>query len=170
MDLRPLLVDTNVIIECYRTGSWRALSQRYSVETVEECVAETHTGYQNRRPEQCIDQAELCRSLRAVYPVTQQELATAVSRDPTIGGLDAGEKHLWAHALSRGDVWILCGPDASSLRVGVNLGFGDRLVALEKLLDDIGHRPHVSLSRQYRKTWLEEKLVQFKLSRPGGLR
>ena len=52
-------VDTNVILETHRTGSWRALTGGYSVETVEDCVTETQTGFRRRRPEHRIDQAEL---------------------------------------------------------------------------------------------------------------
>jgi hypothetical protein len=40
----PLLVDTNVILECWRIGAWGALSGGYLVETVEDCVIETQTG------------------------------------------------------------------------------------------------------------------------------
>ena len=53
----PVLVDTNVILECWRVGAWRALTSGYRVETVEDCVIETQTGYQRRRPEQQIDRA-----------------------------------------------------------------------------------------------------------------
>lgn len=42
----PVLVDTNVILESYRVESWRALAGGYRVETVEECVMETQTGFQ----------------------------------------------------------------------------------------------------------------------------
>ena len=55
----PVLVDTNVILECWRVGAWRALTGGYRVETVEDCVIETQTGYQRRRPEQQIDVATL---------------------------------------------------------------------------------------------------------------
>jgi hypothetical protein len=48
----PVLVDTNVILECWRVGAWKALSSGYAVETVEDCVIETQTGYQRRRAEQ----------------------------------------------------------------------------------------------------------------------
>jgi len=54
-----VLVDTNVILEVHQTGSWRALTGGYTVETVEDCVTETQTGFQRRRPEHRIDQAEL---------------------------------------------------------------------------------------------------------------
>ena len=46
-----VLVDTNVILEAHRTGSWRALTGGYAVETVEDCVTETWTGFQRRRAE-----------------------------------------------------------------------------------------------------------------------
>ena len=45
-------VDTDVILEAHRTGTWRALTGGYAVETVEDCVTETQTGFQRRRPEQ----------------------------------------------------------------------------------------------------------------------
>lgn len=152
-----LLVDTNVILECHRTSSWRALTRRYVTETVEKCVEETLTGYQNRRPEQLIDQVELRQSLAAVHAISEAELAHALTRDARIADLDPGEKHLWAHALRRNDAWILCGPDASSLRIGLRLGLRDRLLPLERLLDDIGHRVG-GLGRHYTRKWHEDKL------------
>ena len=51
-----VLVDTNVILEAHRAGVWRALAGGYPVETVEECVTETQTGYQRRSPERRIDE------------------------------------------------------------------------------------------------------------------
>ena len=41
-----VLVDTNVMIEAHRTRAWPALAGGYSVETVEDCVTETQTGFQ----------------------------------------------------------------------------------------------------------------------------
>jgi hypothetical protein len=169
MDLRPLLVDTNVIIEGHRTQCWTALTSRYEVQTVEKCLEETLTGYQKRRPEEVIDQIALRQSLRAVHAVTEEHIAAAVTREPLIGQIDPGEKHLWSHALSRDDVWILCGPDGSNVRVAVNLGLGDRLVALEPLLAAIGHRPKIPLKSHHRAEWLDSKRSQFGLSRPGRL-
>ena len=74
-------------------------------------------------------------------------------RDPLFSSLDIGERSLWAHALTRGDVWVLCGPDKTSLRLGVRLGLRDRLVALETLLSDLGFRPKVSLRRNFTAKW-----------------
>jgi len=67
----PVLVDTNIIIECWRVGAWRALAGGYRLETVEACEAETQTGFQRRRPEQQIDPALLRESFSAIHAVTE---------------------------------------------------------------------------------------------------
>ena len=77
--------------------------------------------------------------------------------------LDQGEASLWAHALNRNDDWILCGPDRASLRCGVRLGFRERLVSLEELLDDVGHPPNPVLYRQYTRRWHDTTVVQLVL-------
>ena len=79
----PVLVDTNVILECHRTGSWRALTGGYSVETVEDCVTETHTGFQRRRTERQIDILGLRASLKTVHVVGPRQRA---ERPPTRSG------------------------------------------------------------------------------------
>jgi hypothetical protein len=94
----PVLADTNVILECWRTGSWRALTGGYRVETVEDCVTETQTGFQRRRPEQQIDVRELRASLAAIHVPSQAEVAAATVRDPSFSFLDVGERSLWVHA------------------------------------------------------------------------
>jgi hypothetical protein len=163
----PVLVDTNAILESHRVGAWRALAGGYGVETVRACVIETQTGYQRRRPEQQIEQTELERSLKKVNEVTNKELAEVDVRAPDIA-LDVGERALWAHALTRGDEWILCGPDKASLRFGVRVGLRERLIALESLLLDAGHRPREALKQAYTAKWLEQTLSELVLSE--GLR
>jgi hypothetical protein len=154
----PVLVDTNVILECWRVGAWKALTGGYAVETVEECVIETQTGFQRRRAEQRIDQAALVASLQAVHKVTDAERAAVVVRDNLFAYLDPGEASLWAHAFTRTDAWVLCGPDTASMRFGVRQGLRERLVALESLLQDVGHRPAVALRTNYTSAWLNKTL------------
>jgi hypothetical protein len=96
----PVLVDTNVILECWRIGSWKALSSGYAVETVEDCVIETQTGYQRRRAEQQIDRAALVASLAAVHKVSDTARAGAAVREPLFAYLDPGEASL-GHMRSR---------------------------------------------------------------------
>ncbi len=100
--LGPVLVDTNVILECHRVGLWRAFVGGYQVETVEECVTETQTGFQRRREHQQIDEQKLRAKLTEVRPVTEQERAELSVMVPDII-LDKGEVSLWAHAASRDD-------------------------------------------------------------------
>ena len=147
-----VLVDTNIILETHRTGSWRALAGGYPVETVEDCVDETQAGLQRRRAELQIDEGELRNSLKAVHAVGNREHAGLAIRITGIT-LDRGEASLWAHALSRTDAWVLCGPDRASLRCGVRLGFRQRLVSLEELLDDVGNRPRTTLRPAYTRRW-----------------
>jgi hypothetical protein len=64
----PVLVDTNVILECWRVSAWQALTGGYRVETVEDCVIETQTGFQRRRAAQQIDKSRLLASLATVHP------------------------------------------------------------------------------------------------------
>lgn len=155
-----VLVDTNAIIEAWRVNAWRALCGGYALETVEECVIETQTGFQNRRPEQQIDRTTLLAGLKALHKVSDAERAAALLRDCEIAMLDEGEKALWAHALARSDVWVLCGPDKASLRVGVRLNLRDRLVALERLLTEAGFHPNTPLKGAYRQDWLNRTLVE----------
>src|SRR5262249_41147235 len=159
----PVLVDTNVILECWRVDAWKALTGGYGVETVEDCVIETQTGFQRRRAEQQVDNAELRASLAAIHEVRLKEQAAAALRDPFFLSLDLGERTLWAHALTRGDAWVLCGPDKASLRLGVRLGFRDRLVALETLLKDAGFRPKSALRNNYTAKWHAQALNQILL-------
>jgi hypothetical protein len=160
------LVDTNVILECWRIGGWRAFSSGYRVETVEDCVTETQTGYQRRRAEQRIDVAELQKSLTAVHRPQLRDFAALALQAPDIV-LDAGERALWTHALTRTDDWILCGPDKASLRFGVRLGFRERLVALEALLDAIGYRPKQPLRTAYSTAWLSHALNEMVMMERG---
>ena len=71
----PVLVDTNVILESDRTGSWRALAGGYHPETAEDCIAETQAGRQRRRPRHQIDEEELRASLGAVHRIGDRERA-----------------------------------------------------------------------------------------------
>jgi hypothetical protein len=163
----PVLLDTNAILECFRVGAWRALSNGYGVETVEDCVTETQTGFQRRRAEQLIDAAQLRSTLKAVHQVGDAQLAIVAVKAPDIA-LDVGERSLWAHALTRTDAWFLCGPDKASMRFGVRLGYRDRLIALEALLADAGHRPKEALREPYTSKWLGRVLGELVISEGIG--
>ena len=88
-----LLVDTNVILEPHRTGSWQALTGGYRVETVEDCVTETQTGFQRRRPERQVDEAELRERQATAYVVKDLQRAVLAIRAGDIAS-DRGEASL----------------------------------------------------------------------------
>lgn len=153
----PVLVDTNVILEAHRVRAWRALSRAYAVETVEECVTETQTGFQSRAQGHQIDPQQLRDDLSAVHSAKPQEFAALAPRTADIR-LDPGERELWAHTLGRKDNWVFCGPDRTSLLCGIRLGFREWMVSLERLLEDAGHRPRCPLHDNYTKRWLRKTL------------
>lgn len=154
-----MLVDANTIIESHRTLSWPALVGGYRVETVEDCVAETQTGFQLRSVEESINLGELRESLAAEHRVGDRERAELLLRIEGIA-LDRGEESLWAHALGRDEnYWCLCGPDKASLRCGVRLGFQDRIVSLQSLLEGVGHRSTIALKGHYTSGWQEGALA-----------
>lgn len=163
----PLLIDTNVILEAHRTSTWKALTGGYGVETVEACVMETQTGFQRRRAELQIEERELRAKLREVHEVSEIQRAKVLIEGQGIA-LDPGELDLWAHAIKREDAWILCGPDAASLRFGVRAGFRDRLVSLESLLQGVGMTAK-GIRANYTEEWLKRKLIDLVTAERGFL-
>ena len=158
----PVLVDTNVIFECHRTNSWRALTSGYRLATTEDCVAETQAGKQNREWRTEVDETRLRGSLSTVHGVSDRQLAELMLRQAP--ALDRGEESLWAHALDReDDTWLLSGPDKARLRCGVLLGYRDHLVSLERLLVDIGHRVRYGLREAYTEAWHRRALNELVL-------
>ena len=161
-----VFVDANVIIQAHRTKSWAALVGAYRIETVEDCVTETQTGFSRRKPEDQIAASELIKSLAAVHQVTNEKRVELALRIGDIA-LDRGEESLWAHAFQQSGMWFLCGPDRASLRAGFILGFRDRLVSLEELLQKVGHRTRTALNPAYTKKWLARVMSEIAVAEMG---
>jgi hypothetical protein len=157
----PVLVDTMTILDTHKDGTWGALSGGYAVETVEDCVMETQTGFQRRNPEENIDPVQLRKELKAVHNVSDLERANVLLNSDGIA-LDLGEQSLWAHALTRKDAWVLCGPDKASLRFGVHMKCRDRMISLERLLTEAGFNPK-RLDEKHTTKWLNRVLGEFVL-------
>lgn len=148
-----VLVDTNVIIEGHIQSCWTALTGAYRIETVETCVVEAMTG----RHDWCQTkpaEANLRASLAAIHEPTMTEIARVVLAGGAL--LDPGERDLWAHAVGRNDIWILCGPDRASMRFGYEQKQRERLVSLGGLLKTIDFRPRRALRNHFEEAWLEE--------------
>lgn len=156
-----VFVDANTIIESHRMGCWTSLVDGYRLETVEDCVIETQTGFQLRRESQEIDEGRLRQSLVEIHGVDRQQRMALQLR---IGNLvlDQGELSLWAHLVDRVDCWYLCGPDKASMVCGLRLGCADRIVSLQTLLDGVGFRSRKRIRRHYTQSWQEETLAELR--------
>lgn len=163
---RSVLVDTNVILEAWRLNGWKALVGRHALETAGTVVMETQTGFQRRREKQRIDPAELKHTLRAIHETTERDRAELAVRAEGVS-LDPGERDLWAHALQRCDAWVLCSPDKASLRVGVKLGLGERLVSLERLWQEAGFKAR-GLRENFTEKWHAQAMSQMIVAERGA--
>ena len=155
---KVVLVDTNVIIEAVRKHCWHALCGHCRIETVEKCVEEARTGDAYRPGYVEVEDRDL-RGRLVARKVGNSELADIALREPRARLLDADELHLWAHALTRQDVWQASAADAAAVRVAVNLGWADRLVSLEQLALACGVR---SIGTQLNKHFRSEVLSEWR--------
>lgn len=165
MDQRQVvLVDTNIIIEAFRTRCWKALAARYRIETVEKCCEEALTGDRSRTGYVEVDPRVL-RERLAVHRVEPIDLAVLALACPDVDALDAGERHLFAHAHKRTDAWIVTCADRAAVRIAYALGWRERVVSLETLSKPSGAKP--ALKRHFTEDWLSQVRTDFALDNLG---
>jgi predicted nucleic acid-binding protein len=150
------LIDTNVTIECHRTGSWKALAADFTLATVDKVIEECATGGGRRDGYVSVD-VETVRQQILVYTVTEKQLADLRLRLAGRVNLDPGEEHLLAQATTEQQPWRICSPDTALIRACRILNCLDRVVSLESLLTQIAFRTKIPLQRQYTANWLSEK-------------
>lgn len=164
---QTVLVDTNIIIEAVRTGCWNALGTHFRLETVEKCCEEARGGVLHRPGYVKIDENALRGKLRA-HPVPEIELIQLTLKYPEAAGLDDGERHLWAHALTRSDAWIATTADKAAFFAACHLGWRDRMVSLEMLIESAGARHALKqIKPQFSKARLDQWGSEFSLPRIG---
>lgn len=150
-------VDTNVVIECHRSGCWEALARNYRLATVDKVIEECATGMHETMD------IEKVRELVQTYDVSDCDL---IQLRLDLRGrvfLDPGEEHLLAHAARQSGLWRICSPDGALVRATWLLGHLDRNVSLEFLLKSIGHAPKRPLRNQYTEKWLSQKRTDLEL-------
>jgi hypothetical protein len=157
-----VLVDTNIIIEAFRARCWNALTAYYQVETVEKCCEEALTG-DRRRPGYVEVNAKLLKEKLVIHRIEPVELATLALARPDVDALDAGERHLFAHAYQRADVWIAACADRAAVRIGLALGWKDRIFSLEALCKPTGAKP--GLKGHFTEDWLSGVRTEFMLGK-----
>ena len=169
MSFRPgqiVLVDTNVIIEAHRSGCWKVLAGYFAIHTVEKIVEETQTGYQNRDPEQTINEAVLRKACKHIAKISDiQRAQFHIDFPETV--LDPGERDLIIHAGTLGvaDVWLLNSPDMAAVRHAHGRGWIDRLVSLEAMNTHLKFKPKEALRENYSERWLSAKRTNLLLHR-----
>lgn len=166
--MRPgqsVLVDTNIIIEAVRTRCWNALVAHFRMETVEKCCEEARTGHLHRPGYVEIEEKSL-RERLVSNVVGEIELVTLSLQYPNAANLDAGERHLWAHAATRDDVWIASTGDKAAFYAACTLGWRDRMVSLEKLADIAGAKHAIKeIKPHFTTACLEQWGAEFLLLR-----
>lgn len=164
-----VFVDTNVIIEAFRTGCWTVICQKYAVETVEKCIEEALTGDPSDPRRIPVDHNALDSGLAARHAVSKKERVALVLAHPRCQTLDDGELHLlaWLHAngLIPDALILLSTADKAAIVATGELGWIDSLVSLEHLAKISGvTRGQVDgLARHYRAEWLDEIKVKIRL-------
>lgn len=158
-----ILLDTNVIIEAFRTRCWNAITTHFSIQTVEACCEEALTGDSLRPGYVNVDAAQLNKGLRERYGVSPGQRAVLATRLADPDTLDAGEFDLLAHALGRSDDWLASCADRAAVNAALELGLEERFVSLYALARAAGARP--ALKYHFTDPWLSEVRTTYKLDR-----
>ena len=161
-----VLMDTNVIIEAVRTGTWNSLTGALYVETVEECRDEAQRGDSTDPTYVSVLDADLAR-LHAVHSVSKHERAEYLLADPEAVAMDPGEQDLFAHAYQRikagNQAWVLCSSDKASIWAAVRIKISDQLKSLEAACDTVGARPKLPLKSHHRELFLSKYRTEYLL-------
>lgn len=161
-----VFADTNVILEAFRTGTWTAICQAYSIETVEKCIEEALTGDPNQPGRIPVDPATLIDGLAARHQIGKRELINLVLKYPHCQGLDDGELHLlawlYANGLLPNALILVSTADKAAIVATNKLGWMDSLTSLEQIAQKSGvTRSQIdNLAQHYRADWLEEIKVK----------
>ena len=69
-----VFIDTNIIIEAFRTGCWTAICNKFDIETVDKCIEEALTGNHDDPGHVHIDSDALVEGLAGRHQVGNQIL------------------------------------------------------------------------------------------------
>ena len=162
MAKQRIFVDTNIILEAFRTGCWSTITTRFSIETVEKCVEEALTGDPDEPGRVNVDPDCLREFLSGRHQVSDLALASFSLAHPEWAGLDDGERHLLAWLKDMGLIGnamiAISTADRAAVTSAFALGCNDSLISLEELLVSAGgNRPAgVTLRKHFSKQWLSQ--------------
>jgi len=162
-------VDTNIILESFRTSCWTAICNHYAIETVEKCVEETLTGNPGDPRHITVPPGALKAGLAGEHRVAQKDLASLVLAHRASNTLDDGEKHLLAWLRQSGllpsGVICVATADKAALLTTHGLGWLDCVISLEELARNAGvARVNLgALALQYQEDWLTSIKTKIRL-------
>jgi hypothetical protein len=158
-----VLFDTNIIIECFRAGCWKAICAHFSVESVKTCFDEALAGNKQAAGYIKVDEELLRNGLKNCHQVSDLQRVEFNLRSAWGDSIDAGELDLFAYALSNKGAWMVACADRAAVRVALELGWADRFVSLESLARASGVKQR--LYEQFSESWLAQVRTQFALGR-----
>lgn len=163
-----MLVDSCIIIEAFRVGSWKSLTTVFDVETVEKCIEEACTGDLLDPKRVPIKHADLIPKLAKRHLVTNVQLAALAIDRPDMPALDAGELHLmaWVNANPNEKIQLLfASSDKAAVRATNVLEWLDKVVSLEAMIKKAGagKKNLGSLRNHFREQWLVEFRTEIRL-------
>ena len=165
MATRPtLLVDSMIVMEAVRTGCWNAITGQRQVVSVEECAEELRRGDPGTREYVRVTGQDVARL--TVAPLSDVQRAAFRLEYPAADGLDAGERDLLAHAMTRTDDFQVCSCDKAALVAADALGWLDRVVSLEAVAASVGARPNPTLKVQFTETRMSQWRTSLRLGGP----
>lgn len=164
-----VFVDTNVILEAFRTNTWKAICHNFAIETVEKCVEETLTGNQLNPRYTPVDRKILIEGLTACHQVTKQDIAKLILSQPGCQGLDDGELHLFAwlnaHEFFPNALLLISTADKAAIVAADSLGWLASVECLEKLLlkSGVTKTQRDSIARHFCSDWLDKIKMKIRL-------
>jgi hypothetical protein len=150
MTVRRVFMDANVIIEAFRISAWPELSKGCWLETVQECEKEALTGGTAKFGYIPVDASALRAGLRQSHLVGKKERDKLIGKHGACGGMDPGEKDLFAYLYSNHQplppLIVVSSSDKGVVVRAKDLGWLNSLVSLEELLLECGvSRPKMKL-------------------------
>jgi hypothetical protein len=157
-----VFIDTNAIAAAHSVKAWAAIRSAFKLVTAIVCTEEVTRP--NRLGEVLVAKTaeSVAQELDARIVDDSMRFALFEKLGDSVA-LDAGERDLLALAIAQDKgVWCFCGPDKATLRALHYLGWADRMVSLEEMLQLVGVDVK-GLQSSLTKRWLEEKRTKLKL-------
>lgn len=165
-----ILIDTMAVIGAKASRCWPAVAARHQIETGTVVLQEAQAGDKYAAGYVALTTEDVQR-IKVIHTADESAL-DALRVDPRLsatGGLDAGELELIAIAnawSAEGHTnWLMCTHDRAAIRAMVELGLGDYLVSLEKLVGACGQNPRPDLKSHLKDRWLSTERTAARLAR-----